>query len=119
MGKSQAMLRKCAERTRVGCDGFHPKVTLDLTKETGGEVVEFLDKVEQSGTWPQQACTAIFFLIPKNVASVRPIALVPTWIRWWEAMRAPEMVRWQYKWLRRRHAAHSLLRHARGIIFGW
>ena len=76
MGKAQTLLRKCAEGTGVGCGGFHPNITLDLTKETGGIVVEFLDKVEQSGTWPQQACTAIFFLIPKNVASVRPIALV-------------------------------------------
>ena len=31
--------------------------------------MEFLEKVEQSGTWPQQACTRMFFLIPKNVAS--------------------------------------------------
>ena len=36
-------------RTGVGCDGFHPKVSLDLTKETKGEMVEFLEKVEQSG----------------------------------------------------------------------
>ena len=33
----------------VGCDGFHPKVPVDLTTETRGEVVEFLEKVEQSG----------------------------------------------------------------------
>ena len=30
-----------------------------------------------------------FFLIPKNVASERWIALMPTLIRWWEALRAP------------------------------
>ena len=36
-------------KTRVGCDGFHPRVPLDLTKETRGEVVEFLKKEEQSG----------------------------------------------------------------------
>ena len=33
-------------KTGVGCDGFHPKVPLDLTRETRGEVVEFLEKVE-------------------------------------------------------------------------
>ena len=27
----------------VGCDGFHPKVSLDLTKETRGEIVELLE----------------------------------------------------------------------------
>ena len=62
--------------TGVGCDGFHPKVPLDLTKETMGEIVEFLEKVEQSGKWPQQrqsgkwpqqACTTRFLLIPKSI----------------------------------------------------
>ena len=56
-------------KTEVGCDGFHPKVPWDLAKETRGEIVEFLEKVGQSGTLPQQACTRMFFLIPKNVAS--------------------------------------------------
>ena len=36
-------------KTGVGCDGIHPKVPMDLTKETRGEIVEFLEKVEQSG----------------------------------------------------------------------
>ena len=31
-------------KTEVGCDGFHPKVPLDLTKETRGEIVELLEK---------------------------------------------------------------------------
>ena len=52
------------------------KFPLNLTKETRGEIVEL--KVEQSGKWPQQACTAMFFLIPKNVTSEWPIALMPT-----------------------------------------
>ena len=64
-----------------GCDGFHPKVILDLTKETRIEVVELLEKVEQSGKWPQQACTTMFFLSPKNVTSERLTALMPTLIR--------------------------------------
>ena len=46
------MSRLYNEKTGVGCDGFHPKVLLDLTKETKGEIVEFLEKVKQSGTWP-------------------------------------------------------------------
>ena len=41
-------------KTGVGCDGFRPKVLLDLTTETRGEIVEFLEKVEQSGKWLQQ-----------------------------------------------------------------
>ena len=44
---------------------------------------------------PQQACTTMFFLFPKNVTSERPIALMPTLTRWWEALRAPEVAKWQ------------------------
>ena len=58
-------------------------------------MLEFLKKVEQSGKWPQQACTTMFFLIPWNVTSERPIALITTLIRWWEALRAPEVAKWQ------------------------
>ena len=72
-------------KTGVGCDGLHPKVPLDLTKETRVEVLEPLKSVEQSGRWPQQACTTMFFLIPKNISSERPIALMPMLVRMWEA----------------------------------
>ena len=60
--------------------------------------MELLEKVEQSGKWLQQACTTRFFLKPKNVTSERPIALVPTLIRWWKALRAPEVAKWQQKY---------------------
>ena len=85
-------------KTGVGCDGFHPKVPLDLKKGTRGGIVEFLENVEQSGKWPPQACTTMFFLIPKNVTSERPIAFMPTLIRWWKALRAPEVAKWQQKY---------------------
>ena len=97
-GELDKASRLYKEKTEVVCDGFHPKVLLDLTKETRGEMFEFLEKVEQSGKWPQQACTTMFFLIPKNVTSERPIALMPTLIRWWEALRAPEVAKWHQKY---------------------
>ena len=85
-------------KTGVWCDGFHSKVPLDVTNETRGEIVEFLEEVEQSAKWPQHACTTIFFLIPKNVTSERPSALLPTLIRWLEALRAREVAKWQQKY---------------------
>ena len=85
-------------KTGVGCDGLHPKVPLDLTTETRGKVVEFLEKVDQSDRWLQQACTTTFFLIPKNVTSESPMTLMETLIRWWEALRAPEVAKWQQKY---------------------
>ena len=54
-----------------------------------------LEKVEQCGKWPQQACTTMFFLIPKNVTDEWAVALLLTLIRWWEGLRAPEASRWQ------------------------
>ena len=74
------------------------KPLLDLTKETRGEIVEFLEKVEQSGKWPQQACTTMFFLIRENVTSGRPVAPMPTLIRWWKALSSPEVAKWQMKY---------------------
>ena len=57
--------RLLKENTGVG---WHPlRSSLDLTKETRGEIVEFLEKVEHSGKWPQQAFTTMFFLILKNI----------------------------------------------------
>ena len=96
-GSKKVILQKW-QKTYKGCDGFHPDVPLDLAKETRKEVVEFLEKVEQSGKWPQQACTSMFFLIPKNVTSERPILFVVTMIRWWEAPRALEVAKWQIKY---------------------
>ena len=86
-------------KTGVGCDGCHPKSSLGFDiRKRGGEIVEFLEKVEQSGKWPQQACTTMFFFIPKSVTSERSIALMPTLIRWWETLRAPEAAKWQQKY---------------------
>ena len=82
-------------KTGVG-DGFHEEVPLDLAKETKREVAAFLEKVEQCGKWPQQACTTMFCSIVKNIASERPIALMPSVIRRWEALRAPEVARFSW-----------------------
>ena len=43
------------------------------------------------------AATSLHDDVPKNVASERPIALMPTLIRWWEAMRASEVTKWQQR----------------------
>ena len=62
-GKLEKVSRLYKAKTGVGW--LPPESPLDLTKETRGEIVELLEKVEQSGKWPQQACTTMFFLIPK------------------------------------------------------
>ena len=45
--RSKEAARSCKAKTGVGCDGFHPKVPLSVTRETRGEVVEFVEKVER------------------------------------------------------------------------
>ena len=60
--------------------------------------MEFQEKVAQSGKWPEQACTTMFFRIPTKVTSERPLALMPTLIRWWEGLRALEVAKWQQKY---------------------
>ena len=46
-------------------DGFHPKMPLDSSAETCGQIMVFSAKVEQCGHWPVLAST--FFFISKNV----------------------------------------------------
>ena len=43
---------------------FNPKVPLALEKGTRGEVVDFLEKVDQCERWPQPFSTTMFFLTP-------------------------------------------------------
>ena len=74
-----------------------PQSPPEFDNTNDGKIVEFLEKVELSGRLPQQACTTMFFLMPKNVTSERPIALMPTLIRWWEALRATEVAKWQQR----------------------
>ena len=71
-------------KNRSGMRRIPPQSASGLDKETRGEIVEFLERVEQSGKWPQQAWTTMFFLILLNVTSRRPIVLMPTLIRWWK-----------------------------------
>ena len=116
-GRLEEASRLYEAKTREGCDGCLPQVSLDLRKKQEAKWWNSLDKVEQSGRWPQEACMAMSFLIPKNVTSERPIALIPTLIRWWEALRASEVMKvaakgsnWmgRHGWSRRRSSTNSM-----------
>ena len=87
----EIVARSYKATTGVGYDGFRGTVLLVLPKATTRETVKFLENVYPCGRWPQQARTTMFFLIPKNVSSRRPIALRPTLIRW---LRALEVSNW-------------------------
>ena len=74
-GLMESDLEKAARnykaKTGIGCDGFHPQSSAGLGERNKRRGVEFLEKVEQSGRWPQQACTMMFLLVSKNVTSER------------------------------------------------
>ena len=76
----------------------------------------FGEKMEQSGKWPQQACTTMFFLIPKNISSERPTALIPTFdslVGSLESARSGKVAAdvsrglERHGWSKRRSSAHS------------
>ena len=50
--------------------------------------------MEIAGVWPANASTTFLLLIPTSTTSARPIALLPTLIRWWEWLRASAVVEW-------------------------
>ena len=60
-------------------------------------VVEYslLHKVEMEGIWSANASTTLFYLTPKHITLERPLALLPTLIRWREWRRAPAVVVWK------------------------
>ena len=61
-------------------DGFHPKLPLTLTEEGCALIIDLPANVEQCGLRPERASTTI----PKHVTCERPMASLPTLIRWWE-----------------------------------
>ena len=59
--------------TGLGCDGFHPKVLLDLAEETRREVVGGI-LGEGGAEWEMDATSLHNYVLPdpKNVTSERP-----------------------------------------------
>ena len=68
--------------SKVGVDGFHPKVCLDLTDWCCEEILILLPKIKMAGQRPEIVSVTLFFIIPKNVTGGRPIDLRPTVTRW-------------------------------------
>ena len=60
-----------------------------------------MDFCVESGTEWQMAATSLHndVLLVRRTSRVRgPVALMPTLIRWWEALRAPEVAKWQQQY---------------------
>ena len=77
-----------------GVDGFHPRVPLGLSEKRCGGRLTLVREVEMAEVWPANASITLFLLIPESTTSARPIALLPTLIRWWEWLSSSAVVEW-------------------------
>ena len=94
-------LRRCAgtfrTATAVGCDSFFPRWFAWLSDELLEAIIDFLTTVEALGLWPREVASSIIHLIPKASGGRRPIGVMASVIRLWEAARKPVIWQWRAK----------------------
>ena len=110
-------LARCAkyysERTGRGCENVHPRWFGWLSPRLLDCFAALMMIMEASGFWPQQVMTILIALIPKSDGGRRPIGLLPAFVRLWEAVRNPHVVRWRsentrsYNWAAKGRSAQS------------
>ena len=95
-GKDLIMACRCFKaKTGIGTDCIHPRTLLLLPTAGLQAVVDILKAIERSGAWPEHQRHIMYFLILKANGKDRPIGLLPSLIRVWEAIRAPVLWAWQ------------------------
>ena len=82
-------------KTGLGVDNLHPRSSLLLPAEGKRAVAQVLRNVEETGVWPERQQCILYFLLLKANGKDRPIGLLPSLIRIWEAIRAPELWKWE------------------------
>ena len=94
-----AEVRKCARsfkaNTAVGWDCFAPRWIGWLSDELMVAIIDFFETMEQIGCWPQGISRSLVHLIPKTSGGRRPIGVLATFARIWEAARKPIVWRWR------------------------
>ena len=71
--------------------GGTPKALQYLSSAGKQTIVDLIAACEKGAQWPQQASHLINYLIPKEDGGERPLALLATLVRVWEALRLPEL----------------------------
>ena len=82
-------------RTGLGGDFWHPRQIGWLSDDALRCLADLWGWCEVLRTWPVQVKLLILFLLPKDEGGARPIALLPTMVRLWEACRAESVRRWE------------------------
>jgi len=86
--------RSFKEHTGVGADLVHPRLYGHLTPQGCQAVANLLNDVERLRRWPKHQQCLLYFLSLKPNGKDRPIGLLPSLIRLWEAVRVPIMQDW-------------------------
>ena len=81
--------------TAQGWDSLAPRAIGWLSTELLEVIIDFFATLERVGTWPAGISKTIVHLIPKASGGRRPIGVLATFVRVWEAMRKPIVWQWR------------------------
>ena len=81
--------------TGMGSDDFHPRWVVRLSLAGKQAFTDMLNAVERSRIWPTHSSTSMVWLALKVDGGHRPLVLLPSLIRLWEAARHSVLDQWQ------------------------
>ena len=87
-------LRRCASRFRTR-DSFVPRWLALLSDELLGVFIDLFVRIEAIGCWPHEVSRTIAHLVPKPSGGRRPMGVLATITRIWEAIQKPVVWRWR------------------------
>ncbi len=92
-------MMRCARSFRrytgTGVDGFKPHWYSWLSLETMRFVAQLFVATEKAGVWPHQLAAIFVHLIAKRTGGRRPIGILAGFVRWWEKVRKPLVLKWR------------------------
>jgi hypothetical protein len=83
------------ETTGMGSDDFHPRWVVRLSLAGKQAITDMLNAAERSRVWPAHSSTLMVWLALKVDGGHRPLVLLPSLIRLWEAARHSVLDQWQ------------------------
>ena len=83
------------ETTGMGSDDLHPRWVARLSMAGKQAITDMLNAAERSRVWPAHSSTLMVWLALKVDGGHRPLVLLPSLIRLWEAARHSVLDQWQ------------------------
>jgi hypothetical protein len=91
----RAKCRGFKAATGMGVEAIHPRWFAALSDEGVAAIIVLLMAMEALGAFPAQVTLIFYFLIAKAGGGRRPIGLLATLIRVWEAVRKDQFREWE------------------------